>query len=48
MEENRALRELFTLIHERPRMEANQICECIRESKDPLEVLQLVKQADPG
>jgi peptide methionine sulfoxide reductase MsrA len=47
MEENQALRELFKLIHERPEMEANEICAFIWEGQDPLEVLQLVKKADP-
>jgi hypothetical protein len=46
IEENRQLRELFNLIHERPAVEANEIYNRIRRSDNPLEVLQLVKQAD--
>lgn len=46
MEENRQLRELFGLIHERPAIEANEIYTRIRSSDDPFEVLELVRQAD--
>ena len=46
MEENQQLRELFSLMHERPAIEANEVYKRLRVSDDPLEVLQLVKQAD--
>lgn len=46
MEENRQLRELFGLIHERPAIEANEIYTRIRRCDDPFEVLELVRQAD--
>lgn len=46
MDENRQLRELFSLVHERPAVEANEIFKRIRTTEDPLEVLELVNQAD--
>ena len=46
MEENRQLRELLSIIHESPALEASEVYKRLRSSPDPLDVLHLIKQAD--
>ncbi|KAF5027613.1 hypothetical protein F66182_284 [Fusarium sp. NRRL 66182] len=46
MLENKQYRELFTAIHKRPDYEAREIFSRLRNSNQPLDVLQAIKQAE--